>query len=157
MARALSNQSLINMMPSPSAKKKRTNCSYGEVDKSITNIKSGDISQAKTFLEYGVPCQTLARKCKKKIDNSEKKRPGLTPVLGEEAEKYFLQCALVMQKHGLPMGRGMIIPNSPEIHCLVYGSMCSAGLMVRGWCDQFMNQHIYIDIKIAPIHQAGME
>ena len=69
--RALSDQSLLKMMSSPSVKNKRKNYSSGDVDKSITNIQTGGISQAKSVCEYGIPRQTLAHKCKNKRDNVE--------------------------------------------------------------------------------------
>ena len=50
------------------------------------------------------------------------KRPGLTPVLGEDAEKDLVQWPLDMQKQGLPVGRYIIIQDYQDIHCLMYGS-----------------------------------
>ena len=63
---ALSYQSIIKMMFSPSVKKRRKNYYSGDFDEAITNIQTGDISQEKAVFEYGLPHQMLAQKCKKK-------------------------------------------------------------------------------------------
>ena len=83
--------------------------SLGDVDESTTNIETEEISQVKTVREYEISWQTLERKCKKKIENVSEKRPGLNPELGDQADKYLSQWALVMQKQGRPMGQDMIV------------------------------------------------
>ena len=52
--RAMSDQSLIKMRSSPSAKNRRKNYSSGDVDKAITKIQTGDISRTKA-LRNSVP------------------------------------------------------------------------------------------------------
>ena len=47
MMYALSEQSLINMMSSPSMKNSRDDYSSGDVDEAITKIHTGEISQAR--------------------------------------------------------------------------------------------------------------
>ena len=79
-ARVMIYQSLLNIMSYPSVKKRSKNHSSGDVDKSIKKIQTGKISQAKAVYEYGIPCQTLARKCKKKRDNVAEKSPGSLPL-----------------------------------------------------------------------------
>ena len=64
--RALSEQSLLKMISSPSVKKRKNNYSSGDVDEAITKIQTGEILQAKAVCKYGIPRQTLARKCKNK-------------------------------------------------------------------------------------------
>ena len=79
-------------------------------------IKTGEIPQEKDVRKYFIPRLTLERKCKKKRENVAEKRSGLTPVLGEEAEKGFVHWGLTMQKQGLPVGWGMLIQKAQEIH-----------------------------------------
>ena len=136
----LSDQSILKIiMSSPSVINRRKNYSSGDVDKAITKIQKGDISQAKSVREYGIPCQMLARKCKNKIENVVETRPSSLPVLGEAAEKDLVQWALTMQKQGLPVGPEMITQKASEIHRYTFGSMRSVGSVGRGWCDQFMS------------------
>ena len=47
MTHALSDQSLIKIISSHSAKKKRRDYFYGDVDKAITKTQTGGVSQAK--------------------------------------------------------------------------------------------------------------
>ena len=54
-------------------------------------------------------------------------RPGLTTVLVEEAYKYLVQWALVMQKQGLLVGWDIIIQKDQEIHCLINITTSSVG------------------------------
>ena len=89
-ARALSDQSLLKMKSSPSVKKKSNNYSSGDVDKSTTEVKAGEITQVKAVHEYGIPHQTLVQKCKNKIDDLVEKRPGSLIVMLESAEKDLL-------------------------------------------------------------------
>ena len=123
------------MVSSPSVKNMRKNYSSGDVDKSVTEIQTGDISQAKAVLKYGIPRQMLAHKCKNRRNNVAEKRPGSCPVLGEAAYKDLVRWALAMQKQCLQVGREMIIQKASEIHCYMFGSMRSVGLVGRGWCD----------------------
>ena len=96
MARAPSDQSLLTMMSSPSAKNKRNNYSSGDVEEAIRNIETVEISQVKAIREYGIPRQTLERKCKEKRENVADKRTVPTPVLGEESDKDLVQFAITM-------------------------------------------------------------
>ena len=89
-ARNLSDQSLTKMMSSPYVKNRRNNYSSSDVDKSITRIQTGEISQAKSIRKYGIPRQTLAQKCKNKRENVAEKSTGYFPVLGEATEKGLL-------------------------------------------------------------------
>ena len=66
MARTTSDQSIISMMSYPSAKNKRKNYSYSDIDEAIKKIDTGDISQAKAVHGYGIMYQTLERKCRNK-------------------------------------------------------------------------------------------
>ena len=148
-ASALSDQSLLKMMSSPSMKKRRKNYSSDNADKAIKNIETGEISQAKAVREYGIPHRTLARKCKNKRENVAEKRPCTLPVLGEAAEKGLVQWALAMQKQGLPVGWEMTIHKASETHRYMFGSMCSVGSVGRGWCDQFMSRHGELTLRTA--------
>ena len=114
--RALSDQSVLKMMSSPSVKNRRKNYSSGDVDEAITNIRTGEISRAKAVKEYGIHSQTLVPKCKNRRDNVAEKRPGSLPVLGESADKDLVQWALFMKKQGLPVGQDMIIHKASEMH-----------------------------------------
>ena len=55
---ALNYQSLLNMMSSPSVKNMSKNYPSSDVDEAITNIQTGDISQAKAVREYGITRRT---------------------------------------------------------------------------------------------------
>ena len=79
---ALSDQSLLKMMVSPSVKKRRKNYSSGDVDEAIKKIQTGETSQAKAVCEYGIPLRTLARECDNKVDNVVEKRTGSIPMMG---------------------------------------------------------------------------
>ena len=68
-------------------KNRSKNYSYGDIDEVITNIQTGEISQAKAVHKYGIPRQTLAHQCKNKIENVADKIPGSLPLLEETAEK----------------------------------------------------------------------
>ena len=120
---ALSDHSLVKMISSLSVKNKRKNYSSGDVDKSITKIETGDISQARAVRKYGITHQKLAWKCNKNIENVEEKRPGYLTVIGEASEKYLVQWTLEMQKQGLPVGRWMINQKDYEIYRYMFGSM----------------------------------
>ena len=50
-------------------------------------------------------------------------RPGPTPVMGEDIEKDLVQCALYMQKQGLPVVWDILIHKAQEIHNYMYGSL----------------------------------
>ena len=89
--RALSDQSLINIMYSPSVKKRRDNYSSGDVDEAITKIQTGDISQEKAVHGYGIPRQMLAQKYNNKRDNVVYNKPVSLPVLVEALEKDLVQ------------------------------------------------------------------
>ena len=82
-AHALSYQSLLKMMSSPSVKNRIDNYFSSDVDETITDIQTGEISQAKAVCEYVISRQLLAQKCKNKIENVAEKRPGYLPVMGE--------------------------------------------------------------------------
>ena len=140
-ARALSDQSLLKMMSSPSVKNKRKDYSSSDVDETITKIQKWNISRSKKLCEYVIPWRTLAQKCRNKRDNLAKKSPGSLPVLGEAVDKDLVQWALPMQKQGLPVGREMIIQKNYEINRYMFGSIRSVGSVGWGWCDQFMSRH----------------
>ena len=55
-ARVLSDQSLLNMMSFTSVKKRRKNYYFVYVEEAITEIQTGNISQAKPVRKYGIPC-----------------------------------------------------------------------------------------------------
>ena len=84
--------------PSDQSLLKRDNYSSGEIDKSITKIQTGEISQVKSVCGYGILRCTLEINSNKKIDNVEDKRPSQNPFLGEAAEKDLVQWFHVMQK-----------------------------------------------------------
>ena len=138
-ASALIDQSLLKMMSSPSVKKRRKNYSSFDVDKSITRIKTGEISHAKAVCKYVILRQTLARKFRNKRENVSEKSPGSLPVMGEAAEKYLVQWSLAMKKHGLLVGREIIIQKAFEIQRYMFGSMRSVGSAGQGWCVRFMS------------------
>ena len=81
------SQTLLEMISSPSVKKRRENNSYGDAYKAITKIETGEISHMKEVRGHGILRQTMAQKCKNKRENVAEKRPGSLPVLGEAAEK----------------------------------------------------------------------
>ena len=97
-AHALSDQSLLKMTSSPSVKKKSNNYSSGDVDKSTTEIKAGEITQVKAVHEYGIPFRMLARKCKKKRESMAENRPEMIPVMGESEDKDMMKWSLDMKK-----------------------------------------------------------
>ena len=66
MVDALSDESLLKMISSPSTKNNKNNYSSVDVEKSIANIKTGDISQVKFVRKYRIPRRNLAIKCNKK-------------------------------------------------------------------------------------------
>ena len=66
VAHALSDQSLLKTMSSPSMKKRKNYYSSSEAEISITKIQIGEISQAIAVREYGILRRTLVRKCKNK-------------------------------------------------------------------------------------------
>ena len=134
MESAPRDQSLLNMICSPSAKNKISNYSSSDVDEAIKEIQTGEMAQVKAVREYGILFQTLVQKCKNKIENVEKRSPGLIPVPGEVADKDLVKWALAMQKQGLLLGWDMIIHKASEIHRQMFGSMRSVGSVVRGWC-----------------------
>ena len=117
MVRSPSYQSVLNMLL-PSTKEKREDHSLGYIGEAITKIESGKMLQVKSVREYNITPQTLARKCKNKIDNMADKRSGPTPFLGEESEKDLFQWALFVQKQGLPVGGYIIIQKIQDIHSL---------------------------------------
>ena len=137
----MSDQSLLKMVSSPYMEKRRNNYSSDDFDEAITNIKTGEISQAKEVLKYGIPRRMLASTCKNKRDNVAYKRPGPITFLGESEEKDLAERDLAMQKQGLSVGRETIIHKASEIHRHMFGSMCSYGSVGWGWRDQFMSQH----------------
>ena len=77
--------------------------SSGDVDEATTKIKTGEISQAKEVLKYGIPRRMLASTCKNKRDNVAYKRPGPINFLGESDEKDLAERDLAMQKQGLSL------------------------------------------------------
>ena len=85
------------------------NYSSSDVDKAIRKSDTGEISQVKAISKYCIPRRTLAIKFKNKRDNVVEKNPGLTSVLGGEAEKYLVQWALSMHKQVFPVGWDVII------------------------------------------------
>ena len=122
------------MICSPSVKNKISNYSSSDVDEAIKEIQTGEMAQVKAVREYGILFQTLVQKCKNKIEDVEKRSPGLIPVPGEVADKDLVKWALAMQKQGLLLGWDMIIHEASEIHRQMFGSMRSVGSVVRGWC-----------------------
>ena len=134
-ARALNDQSLLNIMYSPFVKKRRKNKSHIDVDESIPNIQIGNISQEKLVREYEIPRRTLARKCKNKIDIVAENSPGPILVLVKAAEKDLVQWSLSMKKQRLLVGHETIISKAYEIHRYMFESIRSVGLVGQGWCD----------------------
>ena len=61
----------------------------------------------------------------------EEKRPGPIPVLGEAAENYLVQWAILMKKKGILLIREAIIQMASEIHRYMLGSVRSVGSV--GW------------------------
>ena len=104
------------MVSSPSAKKRRKNYYSGEIDKSITNIQTRKISQAKSVHKYGIPRQTLEYKCKNKTENVLENMPDSLPVLVDTEERNLVQWSLTMHKQSLPVGLEMITQKASEIH-----------------------------------------
>ena len=76
--------------------KKKKNYSLGDIYEFIKEIEIGEMSQAKSAREYGIPRETLERKFKKEKDNVAEKRPYLTPVLGEDAENCLVHWSLAI-------------------------------------------------------------
>ena len=72
-------------------------------------------------------------------------------MLGEAAEKDLVQWDLAMQKQGIPMVREMIIQKASDIHRYMLGSICSVGLVGRGWCGQFMSPHGELTLRTAQV------
>ena len=139
-AHAMSH-SLLKIISYPSVKKRRKNYSSADIDKAITNIQAGDITRTKAVCGYGIPRQTLARKCKNEKENVAEKMPCSLPVLGETSEKDLVQWSLATQKQGLPMGRETVIKMNSEINRYMFVSVCSVWLVGPGWCDQFRSWH----------------
>ena len=78
-------------------------------------------------------------------------RPGYLPVMGEAAEKDFVQWALAVQKQGLPVGRKIVIQKAYEIHRYMFGSMSSVGSVRWGWCDLFMSRNDKLTLITAQV------
>ena len=79
------------------------------------------------------------------------KRPDYLPVLGEASEKDLVKWILVMKKHGLPVGREMIIQKASEIDRYMFGFTRSLGSVVRGYCKQFMSRHCELTLRTSQI------
>ena len=139
------------MMSSTYAKKKRSNYSSNDVENSITKIQTGEISKAEYVQEYRITRQTLVWICKKKRSYVTEKSPCPIPVMGEAADKYLVQWALIMQKQGLSVGRYMIMQEYYEINCYMFGSMHSVVLVGRWWCDKFMSFYGELNLRTAQV------
>ena len=131
---ALIDQSLLKMMYSSSIKNRRNNYSSDDVDKAITKIQTGDVSQAKVVCKYGIQRRTLAGKCKNKVENVAENIPGSLTVMVNAAETFLVQWYCVMHKQGLPVVQEMIIHSASEIHCYMFVFMRSVVLVVWVWC-----------------------
>ena len=139
------------MVSSPSAKKRRKNYYSGEIDKSITNIQTRKISQAKSVHKYGIPRQTLEYKCKNKTENVLENMPDSLPVLVDTEERNLVQWSLTMHKQSLPVGLEMITQKASEIHRYIFGYMRSVGFFRRVWCDRFMSWHGELTLRTAQV------
>ena len=56
-----------------------------------------------------------------------------------------------MKKHGLLVGRNMIINKAQDIHFLIFGSTSSVEFVGHGWCNLFINNNQVLTLILAQV------